>query len=390
LETKNSKLDADGFLEDSSKKSEIMKDPASPLPNPSEYVPDTPVVSLFEITDMDDGEKAEKPIAEQIRDTPKTPIISSNEAREPNNLLEDSSQKSEIMKDHASPIPNPSEYVPDTPVMSLFEITDKDDGEKSEKPIAEQIRDTPKTSIISSNEAREPNNFMEDSSKKSDTMKDHASPIPNPSEYVPDTPAVSLLEITDKDDGNKAEKPIAEQIGDTPKTPMVSSNEAREPNQLQNENCDYVPETPSISSVKDILPNRNCHEVDECVLSETDHCGYVPESPILPPDQPCNKEADDTETEQVDMQIDEVIKDVLNREREGSISAVVDPGTVEARSARVSSVDISCDNDDDDVSLDKDQVKDEMPRKKRRRLAVPPEGPRRVTRSSLRSSNLKS
>jgi hypothetical protein len=318
-------------------------------------------------------------------------LETTNSKLDANSFLEDSSKKSEIMNDPASPLPNPSEYVPHTPVVSLFEITDMDDVEKAEKPIAEQIRDSPKTPIVSSDVAREPYNFLEESSKKSEIMKDPASLLHNPSECVPDTPVVSLSEITDKDDGEKAEKPIAEQIRDTPKTPTVSSDEAREPDQLQNENCDYVPETPSISFAQEILPSRNCDKVDKCVLSETDHCGYVPESPILPPDQLCDKEADGTETEQVDMQIDDVTKEVLNGEKEESISAIVAPGTVETGCARVSSVDIvSSDNDDDEGSVDKNQVKDELPRKKRRRVAVPPEAPRRVTRSSLRGSNLKS
>lgn len=319
----NSMLDANGFLEDSGKKDEIMKDPASPLPYPSEYVPDTPVVSLFEITDKDDGDNAKKPIAEQIGDTLKTPIVSSVELRGQNQSQNEN-----------------YEYVPDTPVVSLFEITDKDDGENAEKPIAEQIGDTLKTPIISPVEVREQNQLQNENC-----------------EYVPETPIISSVEVGEQ-------------------------------NQSQNENCEYVLETASIPSALEVLPNTNCEKIEKCVLLEANQCVYVPESPILPPDQSHSKEIDGTETEQVGMQIDKTTKEVLKGESEGSISIVIDPGTMDAESARVSSGDIVISDNDDEGSGDKDRVMDEMPRKKRRRVAVLPEGPRRVTRSSLRGSNL--
>ncbi|KAF3334345.1 putative ubiquitin-like-specific protease 2B isoform X4 [Carex littledalei] len=230
--------------------------------------------------------------------------------------------------------------------------------------------------LATTNSMLDTNGFLEDSSKK-DEITEPSSPLPDPSteyvpdtpvvadpstEYVPDTPVVYLFEITDKDDGENSERPIAEQITDTPSTPILSSVELREPNQLQNENCQYVPETPSISSALEVVTNMNCEKVEKCALLETDPCGYVPESPILPPKRLRDKEADGTETEQLDMQIHETRKEALNSEKEGSLDTVI--------------------SDNDERSVDKDQG-NEMPRKKRRRVAVIPEGPRRVEREKM-------
>ncbi|XP_078158953.1 uncharacterized protein LOC144554510 isoform X1 [Carex rostrata] len=289
----------------------------------------------------------------------KSPVVcnlaTTNSMLDTNGFLEDSSKKDEITEP-SSPLPNPStEYVPDTPVVYLFEITDKDDGENSERPIAEQIRDTPSTPILSSVELREPNQLQNENC-----------------EYVPETPSISSTPIL-----SSVELKEPNQLQSISSTPILSSVELKEPNQLQNENCEYVPETPSISPALEVVTNMNCEKVEKCALLETDPCGYVPESPILPAKRLRDKEADGTETEQLDMQIHETTKD-LNGEKEGSL------GTVISESAGVSSGDIVM-SDNDEGSVDKDQGH-EMPRKKRRRVAVIPEGPRRVTRSSLRGS----